>query len=65
MQEEVFNSIPGTVNTWQGTAVATHNTMIATPVTNKASFEDMLAERANYTPSHQPRYVTFADTIEV
>ena len=31
---------------------------------NKASFEDMLAEETNYTPSHQPRHVKFANTGE-
>ena len=38
--------------------------MITTAVINKASFEDMLLEEANYTPSCQPRNVKFADMIE-
>ena len=35
----------------------------ATPV-NKISFEDMLAEGANFTPSYQSRCVKFMDTVE-
>ena len=36
----------------------------ATPVINMASFEDMLDEEANFTPSHQPRHVKFMDMME-
>ena len=39
-------------------------TMINTPMINRASFEDMLAEEANFTPSYQPRHVKFADTMK-
>ena len=62
--EEIFNLILGTVNIRQGTAVVSHNTTIVTPVINKASFQDKLAEEANYTPSCQPRHVKFGDMIE-
>ena len=41
-----------------------HSTTIATPIINKASLEDMLAEKANYTPNHQPRHVKFSDMVE-
>ena len=44
--------------------MVSHNTTIVTPVINKASFEDMLAEEANYTPSCQPKHVIFVDMIE-
>ena len=64
MWEDIFNLILGTVNTRQGTAVASHNTTLATPIIHKALFEDMLAEEANYTPSCQPRHVKFVNTIE-
>ena len=60
MWEEIFNLIPGTVNTRWGTAVASHS-LLATPVFNKASFEDIPTEVANFTPSHQSRHVIFAD----
>ena len=50
MREEVFNLILGTVNTMRDTAVL-HNTMIkSAPMVDKNSFEDMLAEEANFTP---------------
>ena len=62
MWEEIFNLVLGTVNTRQGTAVASHSTTMATPTVNIASFEDMLAEGANYTPGYQPRHVRFVDT---
>ena len=64
MWEEIFNLIPGTVNTMQGTAVASHSTTMTTPMTNRASFEDMLVEEANFTPSHQPRHVKYVDTMK-
>ena len=35
-----------------------------TPMINKESFEDMLAEEANFTPNHQPKHVKFADMVE-
>ena len=44
--------------------MASHSTTIATPIINKASFKDMLAEEANYTPGCQLRHVKFEDTIE-
>ena len=63
MREEIFNLIPGTVNTMTGAAVS-HNTTIASmPMVNQTSFEHMLAEEANFTPSHQPKHVTFRDMI--
>ena len=59
MREEVFNMIPGTVNTMRGTAVS-HNTTIASmPMVNKNSFEDMLAEEANVMSSCLPKHVNF------
>ena len=64
MWEEIFNLILGTVNTRRGTAVASHFMTMATPVINKASFEDMPAEEANFTPSNQPSCVKFADTTQ-
>ena len=64
MQEEIFNFTPGTVNTRKGTPVASHSTTMATPIISRASFEDMLAEEANYTPGHQPRHVRFVDTMK-
>ena len=30
----------------------------------RASFEDIPAEEANFTPSHQPRHVKFVDTMQ-
>ena len=64
MQEEVFNMVPGTVNTMCGTEVS-HNTMITnTPMVNQTSFEDMLAEEAHSRSNHQPKYVKFLDTTE-
>ena len=63
MQEEIFNLILGTENTRQGTAVAPHSIM-ATPIKNRASFEGMLAEEANYIPGCQPRHVRFMDTMK-
>ena len=44
--------------------MASHSTTMATPIINRASFEDMLAEEANYTPDHQPRHVRFMDTLK-
>ena len=64
MWEEMFNLIPGMVNTRRGAAVASYSTTMATPIIDKTSFEDMLAEEANYTPSHQPRHVRFADMMQ-
>ena len=54
----------GTLNTRWGTAVASHIATMATPIINRASFEDILAEEANYTPGHQPRHVRFVDTMK-
>ena len=64
MQEEVVNLIPGTVNTRQGAAVASHSTTMATPIIYRASFEDILAEEANYTLDNQPRCGRFVDTMK-
>ena len=63
MRDDIFNLIPGTVNTRQGAAVASYSPTVA-PMLNKDSFEDMLAKEANFTPSHQPRHGTFADTVQ-
>ena len=63
MRDEIFNLIPGTVNTRWGAAVALYLPTV-TPVVNKDSFEDMLAEEANFTPSHQSRHVKFPDVVE-
>ena len=63
MREEIFNLILGTVNTMRGTAVSHNTTMASAPMVNKTSFEDMLAEEANFTPSHQPKHVRFRDMI--
>ena len=43
--------------------MASHS-LPAIPVINKASFEDMLAEEANFTPNLQPRHVQFMYTLE-
>ena len=64
MVDEVFNLILGTVNTMQDAAVSHNTTMATTPMINRASFEDILAEEANFIPSHQPRYVKFSDMTE-
>ena len=64
MWEEIFHLIPGTVYTRKGSSVASYSNTMATPMINKTSFEDMLAEEANYTHSHQPRHVNFADMIK-
>ena len=61
MWEEVFNMDLGTVNTMRGGAVL-QDTMSA-PRVNRTSFEDMLAEEADFTPGHQPKQVTFMDTM--
>ena len=37
---------------------------MATPIKNRASFEGMLAEEANYIPGCQPRHVRFMDTMK-
>ena len=57
MQEEVFNLIPGTVNTVQGAPMSHNTTMATAPMINRTSFEDMLGEEAHFTPSHQPKHV--------
>ena len=63
MREEVFNIIPGTVNTMRGAAVLHNTSMASAPMVNQNSFEDILAEEANFTPSHLPNHVTFMDTM--
>ena len=40
------------------------NSLTVTPVVNRELFKDMLAEEASFTPSHQPRHVKFADTVQ-
>ena len=40
------------------------NSPVVTPVINRESFKDMLAEEANFTPSLQPRCVKFTDTVQ-
>ena len=61
--ESWFYVILGTVNTRRGIAVASYS-LVMTPVVNKTSFEDMLAEKANFTPSHQSRHVKFMDMVK-
>ena len=63
MREEIFNLILGTVNTIRGTAVSHNNTMASVPRVSQTSFEDMLAEETNFTPSCQQKHVTFKDII--
>ena len=63
MREEVFNIIPGTVNTMRGTAVSHNTTMASAPMVNKNSFKDMLAKEVNFTTSCKPKHVTFLDTM--
>ena len=63
MREEIFNLILGMVNTVRGTAVSHNTTMASVARISQTSFEDMLAEEANVTPSCQPKYVTFMDTM--
>ena len=43
--------------------MASHSTIV-TPMIIKASFKDILAEEANFTPSHQSRYVKFVNMID-
>ena len=52
MKEEAFNVVPGTVNTMRGAAVSYNTMMASAPMVNRTSFEDMLAEEANFTPGH-------------
>ena len=63
MREEAFNVVLGTVNTMQGAVVLQNTTMTSASIVNRTSFEDMLAEEANFTPSHQPKQSTFMDTM--
>ena len=63
MREEIFNLVPGTVNTVRGAAVSHNTTVASAPKISQTSFEDMLAEEANITPGHQPKHVTFMDTM--
>ena len=53
----------GTGNTRRGTAVSCDTIMTSAPVVYKNSFEDMLAEEANFTESHQTKHVTFLDMM--
>ena len=62
MWEEILNLILGMVNTRQGAAVASDSLSVA-PTVNRESYEDILAEEATFTPSHQPRHVKFTDTV--
>ena len=63
MREEIFNLIPGMVNTVRGTAVSHNTTVASAPRISQTSLEDMLAEEANATPGHQQKHVTFMDTM--
>ena len=63
MREEIFSLILGTVNTMRGTAVSHNTTMASAAMVSQTSFEGMLAEEANFTPSCQLKHVTFRDTI--
>ena len=41
-----------------------HNATVASaPRISQTSFEDMLAEKANSTPNHQPKHVIFKDMM--
>ena len=37
---------------------------MAIPIVNRPSYEDMLDEEANFTPSHQPRCDKFVDSVQ-
>ena len=63
MREEVFNLVPGMVNTMRGAAVLCNTMMTSASMVNKNSFKDMLDEEANFTPSCQQKHVTFMDTM--
>ena len=63
MREEVFNLIPEIVSTVRGTAVSCNTMITSAPVVDKNSSKDMLAEEANFTPSQQPKHVTFMDMM--
>ena len=47
-----------------GVAVSHNPTMATAPVINWTSFEDILAEEANFAPSCQPRHVKFSDMTD-
>ena len=64
MREEIFNLIPRTMNTVRGAAVSHNTTVASVPRISQTSFVDMLAEEANATPGHQPKHVTFMDTMK-
>ena len=55
--------VPGTVNTRRGVAVLWDTTKTSASRINRASFEHMMAEEANFTQSHQLKHVTFLDTM--
>ena len=63
MREEIFNLIPGTVNTIRGTAVSHNTTMASAPRVSQTSFANMLAEEANLTSSCQAKHVKFRDMM--
>ena len=63
MREEIFNLIPGTVNTVRGTVISHNTTVASAPRISQTSFEDMLAEEANATPDCKQKHVTFMDTM--
>ena len=63
MREEIFNLIPGMVNTVKDMVVSHNTTVGSVPRISQTSFEDMLAEEANFTPGHQQKHVTFIDTM--
>ena len=55
--------ILGTVNTMRGAAVSHNTTMASVPMAKQNSFENVLAEEANFTLSHLPKHVPFMDTM--
>ena len=44
--------------------VVASDSLLVAPTVNSRSFEDMMAEETTFTPSHQPRHVTFVDTVQ-
>ena len=63
MRDEIFNLIQERMNTMWGTAVAS-NSPTVTLIVSWEELQDMLAEEANFTPSHQPKCVKFTDMVK-
>ena len=63
MREEIFNLIPGMVNTVRGMAVSHNTTVASVPRISQTYFEDMLSEEASVTPGCQQKHVTFMNTM--